>query len=46
MKEANNEPLQLREFFDQLNAIGSIPISLGHWQMTGIANPLLEKQMK
>jgi hypothetical protein len=36
MKESNNEPFQVKEFFDQLNAIGNIPISLGHWQMTGI----------
>jgi hypothetical protein len=46
MKETKNEPFQLHEFFDQLNAMGSIPISLGHWEMTGIANPLLEKQVK
>jgi hypothetical protein len=46
MKESKNEPFQLHDFFDQLNAIGSIPISLGHWEMTGIANPLLEKQVK
>ncbi|MBN3520758.1 DUF885 family protein [Algoriphagus lutimaris] len=26
----------LKEFFDKLNSIGSIPISLGHWEMTGI----------
>ena len=37
MKEANNEPFRLKEFFDELNAIGCIPISLGHWQMTGDA---------
>ncbi|MDT0540338.1 hypothetical protein [Croceitalea sp. P059] len=36
MKEANNQEFQLKEFFDQLNAIGNIPISLGHWQMTGV----------
>ncbi|MEQ9100738.1 MAG: hypothetical protein RIF36_16605 [Imperialibacter sp.] len=35
MKEANNEPFKVKDFFDQLNAIGCIPISLGHWQMTG-----------
>lgn len=35
MKEAKNEPFELRAFFDQLNAIGNIPISLGRWQMTG-----------
>lgn len=46
MKETNNETFQVREFFDQLNAMGSIPISLGHWQMTSIIDPLLEKQVK
>jgi hypothetical protein len=35
MKEAKNEAFKLKEFFDTLNSIGNIPISLGHWQMTG-----------
>jgi hypothetical protein len=35
MKEAQQQPFQVKEFFDQLNAIDCIPISLGHWQMTG-----------
>ena len=30
----------LKDFFDQLNAIGSIPISLGKWEMTGNADIL------
>lgn len=34
-KEAAQEPFVLKDFMDQLNAIGCIPISLGHWQMTG-----------
>jgi hypothetical protein len=34
--EAKGEQFVLKEFFDQLNTIGSIPISLGHWQMTGV----------
>ncbi|RIW16255.1 hypothetical protein D0X99_07750 [Algoriphagus lacus] len=38
-KEEKGEEFKLREFFDQLNGIGGIPISLGHWEMTGI-NPL------
>ena len=33
--EAKGEQFVLKEFFDQLNAIGSIPISLTKWQMTG-----------
>lgn len=35
MKELENEAFRVKDFFDQLNAIGCIPISLGHWQMTG-----------
>lgn len=34
-KEASNEPFVLKDFMDQLSAIGNIPIALGHWQMTG-----------
>jgi len=36
MKESKKEAFQLKDFFDQLNAIGNIPISLGLWQMTGM----------
>ncbi len=36
MQELNKEPFQVKDFFDQLNAIGNIPIALGHWQMTGM----------
>ncbi|TVZ60112.1 hypothetical protein NA63_2662 [Flavobacteriaceae bacterium MAR_2010_105] len=34
-KELLGEPFEIKPFFDQLNAIGNIPISLGHWEMTG-----------
>ena len=34
-KELKNEEFQLKNFFDELNSIGNIPIALGHWQMTG-----------
>jgi hypothetical protein len=34
-KEEIGEPFKLKDFFDELNAIGNIPISLGRWQMTG-----------
>lgn len=34
-KELQGEPLAPKDFFDTLNSIGNIPISLGHWQMTG-----------
>ncbi len=37
MKEIKDEPFQLKDFFDQLNSIGNIPISLGRWEMTGEA---------
>ena len=36
MKEANNEAFHLKDFFDELNGIGNIPISLGQWEMTGV----------
>ena len=36
MKELKNEPFRLKDFFDELSAIGNIPVSLGLWQMTGI----------
>ena len=35
MKEAQNKSFVLKEFMDELNTIGSIPILLGHWQLTG-----------
>jgi len=35
MKETKEEPFYIKEFMDRLNAIGNIPISLGHWEMTG-----------
>ncbi len=34
--EARGEAFQLRDFFDRLNAIDSIPISLGRWELTGL----------
>jgi len=34
--EQSGEEFRLKEFFDQLNAIDSIPISLGRWELTGI----------
>ncbi|MEQ9403890.1 MAG: hypothetical protein RIM99_09910 [Cyclobacteriaceae bacterium] len=38
MKELSGEPFEMKAFFDGLNAIGNIPISLGQWEMTGL-NP-------
>jgi hypothetical protein len=34
--EAREEEFRLRDFFDTLNAIDSIPISLARWEMTGL----------
>ena len=36
MKESKNETFEMKTFFDELNAIGCIPITLGRWQMTGV----------
>lgn len=36
LMEENVEEFRLREFFDRLNAIDSIPISLARWEMTGL----------
>ena len=36
IQEAKKEEFRIKDFFDQLNAIGNIPISLGHWEMTGV----------
>jgi len=34
--EQRGEEFQLKDFFDKLNAIDSIPIWLAHWELTGI----------
>ena len=34
--ELSGDEFVLKEFFDKLNAIDSIPISLGSWELTGI----------
>ncbi|MCJ7466417.1 MAG: hypothetical protein MUO53_06950 [Maribacter sp.] len=33
--EERKEPFHMKDFFDQMNAMGNIPVSLGHWQLTG-----------
>jgi len=40
-KENQGEPFKLKDFFDELNAIGNIPISLGRLQMTGEEDQLV-----
>ncbi len=34
--EARGEDFELKTFFDRLNRIGNIPISLGAWELTGV----------
>ena len=34
-KEAARQPFVVKEFFDRLNAVDCIPMSLAHWEMTG-----------
>jgi hypothetical protein len=43
MEEAKNDEVNftIKKFFDSINSIGNIPVSLGSWEMTG--NP---KQLK
>jgi len=35
IQELQGKTFITKDFFDTLNSIGNIPISLGHWQMTG-----------
>lgn len=42
-KDKNGEAFVLKDFFDELNSIGNIPVSLARWQMTGSKSPLLAK---
>ena len=35
-REERGEDFELKDFFDALNAIDSIPISLGRWELTGL----------
>lgn len=35
MKESQEEPFVLKNFFDALNSAGNIPISLANWELTG-----------
>ena len=38
--EERGEEFNLRDFFDHLNAIDSIPIALSRWEMTGLDDEL------
>ena len=41
--ENKGQQFQIKRFLDRMNAIGNIPVSLGHWELTGI-DPLAELQ--
>jgi hypothetical protein len=41
--EQRGEEFQLKHFLDRLNAIDSIPISLGRWEMTGLGDEVASK---
>ena len=36
LQDTKREATKIKDFLDQLNAIGNVPISLGQWQLTGI----------
>ncbi len=38
LQEERKLPFHIKDFFDKMNAIGNIPVSLGHWQLTGHHN--------
>ncbi|PQJ15402.1 hypothetical protein [Aureicoccus marinus] len=40
IQESQNKDFVLKDFFDSLNSIGNIPMSLGHWELTGSDTPL------
>ena len=35
IKESDQDAFHLKDFFDRLNSMGNIPISLGRWELTG-----------
>ncbi len=41
--EENGKDFKLKDFFDRLNSIDSIPIALGRWEMTGLDNELTSR---
>ena len=41
IQELEGKEFKTKDFFDTLNSIGNIPISLGHWEMTQEKNHLL-----
>ncbi len=43
LDEEQGREFVMKDFFDQLNAIGGIPIALGTWEMTGIKPEFLDE---
>ncbi len=43
LDEEQGQEFVMKDFFDQLNAIGGIPIALGTWEMTGIKPEFLDE---
>ena len=43
LDEEQGQEFVMKDFFDQLNAIGGIPIALGTWEMTGIKPAFLDE---
>lgn len=41
-REEAGEEFRMKDFFDRLNEIDSIPISLARWEMTGLDDEILE----
>lgn len=41
LMENKGQDFQMQAFLDRMNAIGNIPVSLGHWEMTGV-DPMLD----
>ncbi len=46
LQESTQEGFQLKNFFDRLNSIGNIPISLGQWELTGMDGTIREMVRK
>jgi hypothetical protein len=42
LQELKKEPFKIKDFLDQMNAMGCIPVSLGQWQMTGMDEAIRE----
>lgn len=41
VEEERGATFSMKAFFDELNRIDSIPITLGRWEMTGVKDPIL-----